>query len=130
MDLQRGVDMEFPIKLDVGCGEKKHAGFVGMDRRKLADVDIVHDLEVVPYPLPDGCCVEIVASHVYEHLKPWLSLVVMDEWWRLLMPDGVLVVTVPYGVSARFVQDPTHCNPANEHTWEYFDPRFGLYRVL
>jgi DUF2075 family protein len=27
------------------------------------------------------------------------------------------------------VQDPTHCNPCNESTWEYFDPNWYLYGI-
>lgn len=53
----------------------------------------------------------------------------MDELWRLLKVDGSVAISMPYGVSRGFQQDPTHCNACNEATWQYFDPRFGLYNV-
>ena len=37
-------------KLDVGCGEKKREGFIGMDILPLKLVDIVHDMNDVPWP--------------------------------------------------------------------------------
>jgi hypothetical protein len=117
------------IKLDIGCGENKNRGYVGMDRRALPGVDIIHDLEALPYPLDDECCEEIMASHIIEHIKPWIFIDVMDELWRLLIPEGRLVLMHPYGINSRFVQDPTHCNPINEVTYQYFDPKHPLYTV-
>ena len=32
------------LKLDLGCGSRKTAGFLGVDRRKFGDVDAVTDL--------------------------------------------------------------------------------------
>ena len=110
------------IKLDLGCGAARQPGWIGLDRRALPGIDIVHDLEDVPYPLPDACCQIILASHIIEHLAPQRMLAIMDELWRLLLPDGQLIIAMPYAVGPRFVQDPTHCNPWNEVTPKYFTP--------
>src|SRR3990167_451721 len=56
------------IKLDIGCGENKNVGFVGMDIRPGVGVDIVQNLEKFPWPLPDECVSIAVASHVVEHI--------------------------------------------------------------
>jgi predicted SAM-dependent methyltransferase len=117
------------IRLDLGCGENKQKGFVGIDLRKLPEVDIVHDLEQFPYPLPNESCLVIVGSHLVEHIKPWLMLKFMDELWRIANVGCQLVLAHPYGVNELFVQDPTHCNPCNAATWQYFDPRYPLYQV-
>jgi len=117
------------ILLDIGCGQFKQTGFVGMDRRKIPGVDIVHDLEVFPYPLPDESCLTIVGSHIVEHLKPWLMIQFMDELWRITKPNGQLYLSHPYSVNEYFVQDPTHCNPCNEATWQYFDHTCPLYEI-
>lgn len=58
------------IKLDVGCGANKQPGFVGIDYRALPGVDIVHNLEQFPWPLPDKCASLASASHVLEHINP------------------------------------------------------------
>jgi len=117
------------IRLDIGCGEAKQKGFVGLDRRDLKGVDIVHDLEVFPYPLPDECCLVIVGSHLVEHIKPWLMIDFMNELWRIMKPEGQLALSLPYAGSPGFWQDPTHCNGCNQATWQYFDPRFPLYQI-
>jgi len=117
------------ILLDIGCGENKHPFFLGMDKRPLPNVDIVHDLEVFPYPLPDESCITILGSHIVEHIKPWLMLDFMNELWRILKVGGQLALSMPYGVNSFFVQDPTHCNPCNERTWQYFDPDYPLYQI-
>jgi len=118
------------LLLDIGCGHnKRRGGFTGLDKRPGEGVDIVHDLEVFPYPLDDESCLTIVGSHIVEHIKPWLMIDFMNELWRILKPEGQLALSMPYGVSAGFVQDPTHCNPCNEATWMYFDPDKDLYRI-
>lgn len=105
------------IRLDVGCGHRKQAGFVGLDIRELPTVDIIWDMEQTPYPLPDGCCLSIVASHVVEHINParFGFVNVMNEWWRIMKLGGRLMVVTPYAGSFGYYQDPTHVNPCLAH---------------
>ncbi len=110
------------IRLDIGCGQNKQPGYLGMDQRAVEGVDIVHDLTVFPWPLPDNCVLTSVLSHVWEHIPPWLTLDVMAEIHRVSKPDAVVMLTGPFGLGPRFVQDPTHCNPVNEATFAYWDP--------
>ena len=127
--VQKIVSEKQGIRLDIGCGENKQPEFVGMDKRSLKGVDIVWDLEVFPYPIEDETCLTIVGSHIVEHIKPWLMIEFMDELWRIMKPGGQLAFSLPYGFSPGYVQDPTHCNPCNEATWQYFDPRYPLYNI-
>jgi len=120
---------KFPkgILLDIGCRDRKQVNFVGMDKKKREGVDIVHDPEDFPYPLDDGCCMTIKAQHVVEHIKPWLFFDFFDELWRLLIPNGQVMLNCPYGHSKGFYQDPTHCTHITKETWQYLDPQFVLY---
>ncbi len=117
------------IMLDVGCSTNKQHGFIGMDKRKVEGVDIEHDAETIPWPLENGSCAVVMMSHLIEHIKPWCQIEVMNEVWRVLEPEGVLMISTPYGRSYRYFQDPTHCTPWVEATPEYFDPQFPLYQV-
>lgn len=112
------------IRLDLGCGRHKQRGFVGMDMLDLPGVDIVWDVEDIPWPLPDECVVVVMASHLVEHLNPHKMGFVkfMNEVWRVCRPDAKFAISMPYCTSPGFFQDPTHCNPCNEATWAYFDP--------
>ena len=129
MVIEKILEEKGGIQLDIGCGENKQKGFVGLDRRKLKGVDIVHDLEVFPYPLPDESCLCVIGSHIIEHIKPWLTIDFWNELWRIMKPGGQLALATPYGKSEGFVQDPTHCNPYNVASFQYFDPRYPLYEI-
>ncbi len=122
------------IKLDIGCGENKAGDdFVGLDIRPGKGVDIVQDIELFPWALPDECVSFAIANHVVEHINPAKFTFVnfMNEVWRILKPGAKFMIIVPYAGSQGYWQDPTHCNPCNEVTWAYFDPmdRSGLYNV-
>ena len=117
------------LNLDVGAGKAIHPGFVGMDIRPLPGIDIVHDVEVFPWPLDDDAVSVIVMSHLVEHIKPWNQIPLMDECWRILEPDGLLLISTPYGGSFRYNQDPTHCSPWNEATVEYYLQGCPLYEI-
>jgi SAM-dependent methyltransferase len=112
------------IRLDIGCGASKTPGTVGIDMLPLPGVDIVHDLEDTPWPLPDSCALSATASHILEHINPHKGVFidVMNEVWRVLKPNGQFAFVVPYAGSHGYYQDPTHCNPINESTMYYFDP--------
>lgn len=58
------------IRLDVGCGSNKNPGFVGIDILPLPGVDIVHNIEITPWPLPAECALMATASHLLEHINP------------------------------------------------------------
>jgi len=117
------------ILIDLGCGENKQKGFVGIDARDVEGVDIVHDLEVFPWPLHDECALTVIASHLIEHIKPWLSIQFMDEIWRVLKMGGDVALSTPYAGSAGYWQDPTHCNGWTQASFQYFDPRYPLYQI-
>ncbi len=112
------------IILDLGCGDEKQRGAVGMDVRDLPNVDVVHDWNDFPWPFEDESVLTIIASHVVEHVPrrdgfhfiDW-----MNECWRVLKPGGQMAIVSPYGLSTFYVQDPTHVNPITERTFWYFD---------
>lgn len=112
------------IKIDIACGSNKQDGFVGIDIQSLKGVDIIHDLETFPYPLPDKCANFAIASHYVEHINPAKFGVVkfMNEIWRLLKDGGRFAICCPYAGSPGDYQDPTHVSHWTEATFFYFDP--------
>ena len=117
------------ILLELGCGETKQPGFVGIDKRQVEGVDIVHDLEQFPWPVHDEQCLTVISSHLIEHIKPWLSIDFIDEVWRILKVGGDVAFSTPYAGSPGYWQDPTHCNGWTQATFQYFDPRYPLYQI-
>lgn len=125
MDIDKLLKDKAGIKLDIGAGGNKQApDWVGIDYRALPGIDIVHDLETFPWPLPDECVNFAVASHVVEHINPHKGIFMqfMDEVWRIMKYDCEFAIATPYAGSIGYYQDPTHINPCNENTWLYFDP--------
>jgi len=119
------------IKLDVGCGDVKHEGFTGIDYRKTEAADIVHDLEMFPWPLKDESCFEAISLHVIEHINPHKGVFMkfMDEVWRVLIPNGTFYIATPHAGTTRYFQDPTHCNPCVAETFYYFDCKHEYYTI-
>ena len=123
--LKEAVNQEVGVKFDLACGDLKQQGCIGIDIIPNQYVDIVGDLEETPYKgIPSECASLLIVSHYVEHIKPWLLIDVMNEWWRILKVGGQMMVSTPYAGSPQFWQDPTHIKGWNEATPEYFDP-FG-----
>ena len=127
--LNKLIKSKSGFKLDIGCGDGKQSGFIGMDRRKLPTVDVVHDVEDIPYPFPDDCCIGVLMSHLWEHIQPKYRVDVMNEVWRIMKVGGQIWIASPYATSFGAAQDPTHYTCPNEATFTYFDPSKGLYGI-
>ena len=130
MKVSKGLEDKQGIILDLGCGrDKLHPTFTGMDKENLPGVDIVHDIEVMPWPLEDESCLTVVSHHLIEHIKPWLTIDLFDELWRVMKLEGQVVLSTPYCRSEGYYADPTHCNPFSEKTFQYFDPRYYGFTI-
>lgn len=58
-------------RIDLGCGENKMPGAIGVDFRKVTGVDIVQNLALYPWSnLPDKCADVVITSHLLEHINP------------------------------------------------------------
>ena len=107
------------IKLDIACGQNKQEGFVGVDIAKCKGVDIVHDLEVYPWPFKDESVEEAHVSHYIEHTKDLIKF--MNELHRIMVKDGKCTIIAPYYTSMRCWQDPTHVNAISEASFLYYN---------
>ena len=106
--------------LDLGCGNKKHAGAVGIDVNPLTDADIIHDLNCFPYPFEDSSFDEIIADNVIEHLDN--VILVMEELSRISKAGATIKIIVPYFRSKWAFIDPTHRHHFTVDSFAYFDP--------
>src|ERR1044071_589254 len=70
--------------LDIGCGSAKFPGAVGLDISADTDADVVHDLDVFPYPIADGSFDQILMQDVIEHVAQPIR--VFEELHRIARP--------------------------------------------
>lgn len=108
--------------LNLGCGRRPIEGAVNLDRTKHSDeVDVVHDLNELPWPFEDESFDLVVARAVLEHLDHDL-ITSVNECWRLLRPGGELYVKLPHWQADNSYVDPTHRWFFSLHSCDVFDP--------
>ena len=74
--------------LDIGCGRWKTKGAIGVDIIPSKGVNVICDLNKVPYPFLDESVDKIMCFEVIEHLKNYK--VILKEFHRILKKDGEL----------------------------------------
>lgn len=139
MDIEQLIKERSGIRLDIGCGNNKQPGFVGLDIQPLPGVDIVWDINRHPWPIPDECVATAICSHLIEHIPPvairadgstWFPfLEFMNEVWRVTKVGGQFAISCPHATSPGYYQDPTHCNQVSEDTFCYFTPEYENGRL-
>ena len=109
-----------PLILDLGCGNKKRPGTIGVDYNSRVDGDISHDLNTFPYPFDTNSVDKVYIDNCLEHLNSPLD--VMEELHRILKVGGELKVIVPYFRSPSAFHDPTHKTFYTTLSFSYYDP--------
>ena len=114
------------IKLNLGCGQHKKDGFINVD--KSGDADLIHNLEIFPWPWEDNAVSYVLMHHVLEHLgeKTDVFLHIIKELYRVSMPDATIEVTVPNPRHDYFINDPTHVRPITKEVMDLFSKQKNL----
>jgi predicted SAM-dependent methyltransferase len=81
------------MKLNIGCGRTYRKGFINIDAY---DDTVADELQTATdLTFPDNSAERIEASQVIEHLGFVESNYALAEWFRVLKPDGVLLIDTP-----------------------------------
>lgn len=106
--------------LDLGCGKRKRKGAIGVDISEYTDADIIHDLNVFPYPFADNEFDYIYADNIIEHLDNVVK--VLEELHRISKNGATIKIIVPFFRSHYAFIDPTHKHFFTVRSFDYFDP--------
>lgn len=108
------------MRLNLGCGAQIKPGWVNVDVAKQEGVDVVHDLDVGPWPFEDQAAAAIEAWDVFEHVSD--PILFITECHRVLQPFKYLHLHTPHYTSPDAFTDPTHRRFPTEHTFDYWIP--------
>jgi SAM-dependent methyltransferase len=88
-----GYLKEYDLKLHLGCGSKKKAGYVNVDLWITDATDIICNVSKLPWP--DNSVNIIENYHIIEHISHTKIIHTLREWKRVLKPGGKLVIECP-----------------------------------
>jgi SAM-dependent methyltransferase len=103
--------------LNLGCGLSHVAGAVNLDVTTETKPDVVHDLNLRPWPFESDRFEEVLAHDVVEHLDDVIGT--FEEIHRVCRDGAIVRVSVPHFSCANAYTDPTHL-----HLFGYFTPDY------
>jgi len=106
-----------PLNLNLGCGNKKLAGYCNIDISPKSKADVVYDLSK-SIPFPQSSVDKILCAHFIEHLEDTIHI--MNEIWRVCKDGAIVEIIVPHQSSRMAFADPTHKRIFNEESFGYF----------
>jgi len=104
------------LKIEIGCGNTKQPGFIGIDVRDCGQ-EIIWDVRG-GIPLPDESVSEIYSSHVLEHFDNEELKALFKEFVRVLEPGGKIGARLPHQLdpSAYYFDHKTFWNEGRVDT--------------
>lgn len=118
MICHKGARMK-ATKLNIGCGNKRKEGFIGIDRFKTDATDIVLDIESQPLPFPDSSVQEVLMDNLIEHIMDIPA--VMKEIHRVGVAGASVTVITPHFAGIGSWRDPTHVHHLSYFSMDHFE---------
>jgi SAM-dependent methyltransferase len=109
--------MVSPLKLNLGCGNKKKPGFIGVDQYECDALDIKADLNK-RLPFEDSTVREILMDNVIEHIAEIPKL--MGEIHRICANGASITIITPHFSSDSSWRDPTHIHHLSIYSMIHF----------
>ena len=105
-------------KLNFGCGSDILENYLNVDILKGEKIDKSFDFNKFPYPFSDNEFDEIYSSNVLEHLDDISK--VINELHRIVKPNGLIRIIVPYYNCYGAYNDITHKHYFSHKAFEAF----------
>lgn len=108
------------MKLNLGCGNKKKDGFVGVDKFSCDAVDIIADI-TEKLPFEDNSIDEVYMDNVIEHILDIPSLLL--EIWRVCRKEATVTIYTPHFASHASWRDPTHIHHLSYFSMDHLEKK-------
>jgi SAM-dependent methyltransferase len=118
------------LRINLGCGNKRREGFIGIDVGDVPAVDVRRDVLEYLRSLPDGSVAEVYSRHFLEHLEPPALQELLAQVDRVLRPGGHIHFIVPHFSNPYYHSDPTHRQAFGVHTFSYLCEHTCLHRSV
>jgi SAM-dependent methyltransferase len=112
--------------LNLGSGQKKNNAGIRLDINPDVKPDILHDLNIFPYPFKSEYFDIITLDNVLGELESLWD--VMDEIYRISKTGAEIIISVPYFRSTYAFIHPNIKSFFTVNTFNYFDPQNELYK--
>ena len=109
--------------LDLGCGNDKLPGTIGLDRAHLPGVDVVHNLNHYPWPFEDNAFDHVVCKHSLSHVNDFVAA--LGEIHRIAKPQAIVEILAPHYASDNANTDPTTRTRMGIRTLNYFCEQYA-----
>jgi SAM-dependent methyltransferase len=117
--------------LILGCGKQECPDYyppgeiVTVDVNENVGADVIHNLDVYPWPFKDNEFDVIHMDNVLEHLDDIVGA--MEEIHRVSKDGAIVTIIVPYFRSKWACEDPTHRHFFTSDTLGYFTEGHSYY---
>lgn len=106
-----------PLRLNLGCGNKRKPGFLGVDRYPCEAADMLADLSQ-RLPFATSSVAEVWSDNVIEHIPDLTAF--MAEVHRVCMDGARVTLITPHFTSASSWRDPTHVHHLSYFSMHHF----------
>ena len=105
------------MKINLGCGNKRKDGFLGVDAYECDAAELIHDIES-GLPFADSSVDEIWMDNLIEHVRDIPQL--MREIHRVGTPRARVTIITPHFTSLSSWRDPTHVHHLSVFSMDHF----------
>lgn len=105
-------------KLNLGCGKDIGEGYLNVDKFNFNGVDLVWDINTLPFPIKDDSFREILLYNILEHVEDVVKT--MEEIYLISKKGAIIKIEVPHFSGLTAVTDPTHRNFFSSSSFDFF----------
>ncbi len=115
------------MKLNIGCGNKKVDGYIGIDKFHCDAADYICDIENEKLPFEENSITEIILDNVIEHFYDIPK--VINELIRVSQKGANIKIITPHFSSLSSWIDPTHIHHLSYFSFDHYEKKSATHYI-